>query len=36
MLPFDCRQSDPSRGQDAPELAVREERDVSVQREDVR
>ena len=32
MLPFDRRQSDPSRGQDAPELAVREERDVSVQR----
>jgi hypothetical protein len=32
MLPFDRRQSDPSCGQDAPELTVREERDVSVQR----
>jgi hypothetical protein len=30
MLPFGHRQSDPSHGQDAPELAVREERDVSV------
>ncbi len=31
MLAFEHRQSDPSRGQDAPELAVREKRDVSVQ-----
>ena len=32
MLPFDHRQPDPSHGQDTPEMAVREERDVSIQR----
>ena len=28
MLPFEHRRADPSRGQDAPELAMREQRDV--------
>jgi hypothetical protein len=32
MLPFDRRQSDPSRGKDASELATREERDIAFQR----
>jgi len=32
VLPFNRRRPDPSRGEDAPELAMREERDVAFQR----